>query len=527
MALSDLRRYVHILIVFLLMGSASIFGSWQATSKALRDFEQKLQLMHSTAMVETASESQRRFFGSEELKSSNRSQSPPVVLPLLPLSTGGYHANKSDNVPSKLDAALSEKDSNQQSSALAVNSSSLVEEDISKSATKSSLDFVAQFGAGHRLNRMSMAHFVAEQMGVGFRIFWGVCLQKEIFKYLFGPKPLIDLNKVVSQGQFLLFTNIVVPGPENIRRFGTNASLECMCSSSSVQDKVQADVRLYRTMRDRFRARDRIEAFRQSHFANASLVIGMHIRAGNGEQDHFVEANRTIYNEDEWKRHVAEHVQSLATKWRRDAKDKERDISYTLRPVTLFIATDTPSMIQHFQRELQNDTIQVVEWIQERREDGGGVMFGAQKLHQKGDKCLPGWEATLADMILLSYADILVAPRSSSFTQTLPMSLAYADRQERLKSLESGSGSDFPPAFCEMNGEATEMQCFDTFVDWCCKGSTDFVGREHLEIPDRNFTSLQYQLSPRPNDTSKCIGKRFGSRFEVNCLPFDYSQKGW
>jgi hypothetical protein len=399
-----------------------------------------------------------------------------------------------------------------------------------KLANKSSLDFVAHFGAGHRLNRMSLAYYVSERLGIGFRTFWGVCLNKEIFKHLFGPEPLKDLSNVTSEGQFLLYTNIVIPGPENLRRVGhNNSTSDCMCSTGPVQEKIQSDVKLYRTMRDRFRSRDRIEEFRQEHFDNASLVIGMHIRAGNGEKDHFVAAKRQIQNEDEWILHVARHIRELANVWRhrRYIKTKQVDPSYPeIPPVTLFLATDTPYMIQRFQVALQNDAIQVVVWSQERREDGGGVLFGAQNFHQKGEKCIPGWEATLADMILLSYADIVVAPRSSSFTQTLPMSLAYADRQERIDNQRSGGQAELPPAFCEMNNAGSEMQCYSTYNDWCCKGSIEFVGRDHIEIPDRNFSNFQYQLSPRP-DTKGCFGRRFGTRWEVHCLPFDYSHKGW
>jgi hypothetical protein len=68
-------------------------------------------------------------------------------------------------------------------------------------------------------------------------------------------------------------------------------------------------------------------------------------------------------------------------------------------------------------------------------------------------------------MMILSYADVVIAGRPSSFTQSLPMTMALATPKPKRKVLQS---------FCEVNPAATEVMCFEDLKDWCCRGVTSF-----------------------------------------------------
>jgi hypothetical protein len=57
-----------------------------------------------------------------------------------------------------------------------------------------------------------------------------------------------------------------------------------------------------------------------------------------------------------------------------------------------------------------------------------------------------GWEDAVMHMILLSYADILIANRMSSFVQIMPMSLVFGRSDGKIEKPN-----------CELNFEASKM----------------------------------------------------------------------
>jgi hypothetical protein len=125
-------------------------------------------------------------------------------------------------------------------------------------------------------------------------------------------------------------------------------------------------------------------------------------------------------------------------------------------PPVLFIATDTHSYVGHLRAALV-DTMPVLDMPQVRKAPGEGVFFGEKRNVMKhGSTCLDGWDGAVQDMILLSHADILLIPKSSSFTQTMPASLVMG-RPDRI-----------PEPFCELNDLSTGWKCFDNVTDWSC-----------------------------------------------------------
>jgi hypothetical protein len=343
---------------------------------------------------------------------------------------------------------------------------------------------------------------LAKTLKSGLRVFFGFCDKQEVYSYLFGPQPLDELEEVVadSSGELFLRVKNDAPGFSRLRREGPNATCKCP------EDRLVEDFKFYNSLRARFRARPKVEAFRQAYFTNHT-VIGMHVRAGNNETGDFTNKNRSI-TDSKWAESMAGQLLVLSSNW--------------IEPPLLFIATDTSSMITNF-RSLLEGKMQVVELSQKRPEQGQGVFFGAS-LHvlNEGEACLDGWESAFADMMILSHADVVVAARPSSFTQSLPMTMALSTPKANRKVLES---------FCEVNHLATAVRCYEDLIDWCCKGNTSFSlhtihNYDYRRMPDMdilNTKKFMNQMDARPRDIRECIPTPKNP--QRNCLPYDMPDK--
>jgi hypothetical protein len=74
---------------------------------------------------------------------------------------------------------------------------------VHSNSQKSSVDYHACCGLGHRLSRMSAANYVAQRLNLGLRGYWGFCGDHEVFYYLFGPQRDNMLANVTDTGQYL------------------------------------------------------------------------------------------------------------------------------------------------------------------------------------------------------------------------------------------------------------------------------------------------------------------------------------
>lgn len=205
----------------------------------------------------------------------------------------------------------------------------------------------------------------------------------------------------------------------------------------------------------------------------------MHIRAGNGETGDFQAKDRGINDIDEWVKQATRRISELTKReqWK--------------EPPLLYIATDTPSIIDMFRSELEG-VMPVIDLPQERREQGDGVLFGetSNKVKMSDYYCIRGWEYAVADMILLSHADMLIAGRMSSFEQTMPMSLVFGRKEQKVMTPK-----------CELNLNASEMICSKTYLEWCCDIDASQVRtpelKETLRVP-RHLNLSSYELQDRP-----------------------------
>jgi hypothetical protein len=174
-------------------------------------------------------------------------------------------------------------------------------------------------------------------------------------------------------------------------------------------------------------------------------------------------------------------------------------------------------------RSLLKDNMPVIEMDQGRPQPGMGVFFGQSGHHvQAGEVCLAGWESAFTDMMLLSHADVVVAARPSSFTQSLPMSLVLSTPKLERKVIGS---------FCEVNPMATAVRCYEDLIDWCCKGNTSFSletiqSYDYRRMPDMDFLKSNKILNDarvRPRDGRFCIPTPQNPRRK--CLPYDMPDK--
>jgi hypothetical protein len=380
------------------------------------------------------------------------------------------------------------------------NSPAIQEDDIQQAKLKSSVEYRACCGLGHRMNKLADAHYIAHKRNIGLRVFFGFCNETtEVFHHFFGAQPLSELANVTDLGRTLKINN-EVPCFNRFKRTG-NAS-ECKCPT----EYIEQTERFYSSLMKRFEGRQEIQNFKKRNHFDNHTVIGLHIRAGNGETGDFVEKNRGIRNSTAWIRSMTSMILNISRDW-------------TEEPPLLFIATDTASMVQDFRHELSGK-IKVLDYHQERVTSGGGVVFGehGSRKSPTGDQCINNWKNIFMDMMLLASTDFLIAGRPSSFTQSLPMSVVLGRHSE--------NGEH---RYCEVAPNASQYHCFSDYQDWCCRGSTKFhlqgiKPHEFRNIPIANFDmrcSTDERIHVRPEREDESVASFKNNRVST-FLPYDW-----
>lgn len=372
---------------------------------------------------------------------------------------------------------------------------------IQQAKLKSTVDYLACCGLGHRMSKLVDAHYIAHVKNFGLRVFFGFCDQStEVFHHFFGSQPLEELDRVTHQNWSFKINN-EVPCFSRITRTGNES--ECKCPSDFLE---QSGIFFSRLMQ-RFRSRQEVQTFGERHnFANHT-VVGLHVRAGNGEQGDFAKKNRQISNASVWVQSLSSIIVNMSRTW----IDK---------PPLLFIATDTASVVSGFRQTLSNK-MSVVEYQQRRPAHGSGVIFGQAGANKKleGPECLLQWKNSIMDMMLLATTDVVIAGRPSSFTQSLPMSIVLSRDQRKT-----------PKAYCEISIDANQFQCFETLSEWCCRGTTKFHlegirAYEYRRMPAMNFgtgCNMDHHLQERPASDDMQLISLSNQRLKSSFLPFDW-----
>mmetsp|Transcript_9107 Transcript_9107/g.19536 ORF Transcript_9107/g.19536 Transcript_9107/m.19536 type:complete len:487 (-) Transcript_9107:234-1694(-) len=346
-------------------------------------------------------------------------------------------------------------------------------------------------GLGHRLARMSGAYHMAKVMNRS-RLYaswgWNCGPNKngdpDIFDNLFGAGPLIvdPLVSVRNEGANVTHgwlssiwwtTNKL---PSIIQQYtngnGTNGTDEirlvndvpgyakadlCPRKNSPIHrdaflEKLLSDVEFFHQLRVLFRFNHLARDFMQKHRFDDHVVIGLHVRAGNGETGEFQWKIRTMQNLDFWLKMAAKTLNSTLVNLDRR------------KPPLVFLATDTPSVIDKFSILTKPYGIPVVTFPQEMLKEGSGASFNHK--WQNGTSCHQSWVNQFMDATLLSASDVVVAGRYSSFTQTVALTTMLAG------SILGSIGNDNishvadKKLFCELTRKAQGLTCYATYKKW-------------------------------------------------------------
>jgi hypothetical protein len=335
-------------------------------------------------------------------------------------------------------------------------------------ASPNKMIHLAIFGLGHRLIRTSTAWHLAQRLGVSqFKFNWGTCGKDHssgprIFSYLFGTDewavPHLPSNNATAtpphRGRNILVRNDVygyMPAQTfQDHRIPLNETLY-KDAVGPFLSKINSDVDFFKKLQKSFVFRDRVDQFMRENKFQDHTVIGLHLRAGNGEETHFSYSGRHIANETTFVTNLVDLIHRFLVV--DGSKSWSKGEALPAKPPLIFLATDTAYLVPTFVNLTQRYGIKSVVLPQIRVPDRQGVTFSA--LRGAGEKCLLGWQAMVADMLLLSEADVLVAARHSSFTQSIPISLVL-DRNKNQRG----------PHFCEVSNNATSMSCLQDLPTW-------------------------------------------------------------
>ena len=411
-------------------------------------------------------------------------------------------------------------------------------------ANTSYVHYTGCCGIGHRLARMSSAYHAAQRLHFALKGTWPSCSKSNVFDHLFEPEHSVSANinaKTYVQSSQVVKIHNEVPGYATVSR--TSSSLVNTTTKASTATatltrqqcdtchphKIQSDYGFYSNLLQRFRKRDQVRAFQEQHaFANHT-VIGMHVRAGNGEAGDFANKNRDIQNATHFVETVHKRIGDMvdAGNW----KD----------PPLLFLATDTAHMLDLFRQSFAATHIKMIELPQIRPSKGEGILFGERKRkqhtfvgvddgegsdslsaavatraimshsqeedRQNGDDdnssdtdkdaetqrqtCLLGWDQAFMDMMILASSDVVIATRRSSFVQTIPLSIVTGKPKNQRK---------VAAPYCEVSQDASlQMTCHESYMNWCCCSSCileeEHERRRQEKKPKRN-TEYVKQLRP-------------------------------
>ncbi len=284
----------------------------------------------------------------------------------------------------------------------------------------------------------------------------------------------------------------------------------------AIVDKVmRSDVEFYQRLVDTYQFQKELREFQQKHrWRERPFVVGLHLRSGNGEENHFKESGRESSRDVDETTMIARLIQLInkaVTHETRRIEDQNRDPvqqGQALRPL-LFVATDTAHLLPLIDKMASQGTekddsgeneptqttpgmFDVVTWPQYRLPQNAGVTFDT--LQGKGEECLQGWRSAMSDALLLSSVDMLIAAKRSTFTQSLPLTLGfgrnhkenYSNRAKDAiladikhdKNLDNKSmirrNNGF--SFCEVSeSDFDVVTCFADAKTWLFRGSNDKI----------------------------------------------------
>jgi hypothetical protein len=416
---------------------------------------------------------------------------------------------------------------------------------------------VGMFGLGHRLSKLAAAHHLAERLGASvstalvLEVRWNDCdgdggdAKNNIFRRLFAGSNEIPILRGNHQddnvqprsrsqsrrgGKTILVRNDVHGYYAGQAYKNFQIPIDDDSTLLAWRDKLESDRRLFLHLRERFMTSAAVghnnnsssssssthgailRDFQKRHMWEEHHVIGVHIRAGNGETGHFADAQRammttTLDHSDNFHNNSTMVIPRLLEQLM-DQLSSSQKIN---KPFLIFVATDTVEWVEWLQTALLH--VNVISFPQPRVDRGKGVSFSQWKgvvdsgtrtitdadadpdneADPPADRCYAGWVAAATDMFLLAATDTLVATTRSTFTQILPLALV----------LTPGGGQG---TFCEIRTVTTtntnttaattttttrglhdhhhRMACFTDLYQWLWGNDTDGSHKVMVHLPD-------------------------------------------
>jgi hypothetical protein len=333
--------------------------------------------------------------------------------------------------------------------------------------------YVGVAGLGHRLMRMSSAYHLARALQVpSLDVFWrGYCPKRyrskpNVFHLLFGEDPFTIPSSSSNENHLFPFVNHdtaaslldFVHGARNSSAHSNltkNSQLKIInevegythiYESKDIEGleppfygKLITDYEFYSRLIERYKFRTKVDEL-LAPYTNKHTIIGIHIRAGNGEVGDFEKFRQLGQG------NLAGWLHNLTSLLRHHVLPDETLVIQG-KPPLIFLATDTSSIVDYFQSNL-GKTARILVAPQHYPSQGEGVSYSGD--HANLTMCLDSWEYQMMDMVVLSeYTDILISGQYSSFTQSLPVSRILNDHERRR-------------FFCDVDRLALALKCYDS-----------------------------------------------------------------
>lgn len=374
--------------------------------------------------------------------------------------------------------------------------------------------YTGKFGLGHRLSKLVSAYHLASQPDLcpyvsEFHVQWGTCsdddttknnnrqtnetARPDIFAYLFGSHRLrvVCLNDETSvrppknhhrdsslsqqQSKTVIVRNDVQgyyagQSYKNARIPVSQTALQS--PRHAWQQKMDFDRVFFAKLLQAFAHQHghALTTFQQEYKWQDHFVIGLHLRAGNGEKDHFVQADRGVANVTEWCLAVVATLQCALS----DLVVSGGGRLAAAFPVLVFVSTDTTDVIPLVQAALRDKVDGVVTFPQPRLPTQEGVSYQKWTV---GDECFDGWKSAMTDMALLAASNVVVAATRSTFTQILPLSQVLLPRQNDKE--KSGY------RFCEIGNAGQAMSCFRDRQAWLLRQRGEHTWRSRSSTHEK------------------------------------------
>lgn len=334
--------------------------------------------------------------------------------------------------------------------------------------------YVGVAGLGHRLIRMSSAYHLARVLHVTpLDVFWkGFCPRRykhkpNIFQLLFGDDPLqvpslesdhTNLFPFLNHSSLLSLQCHLFSGGMNcnnstsiiqkkypVKLFNEVEGYTHLYSNADVNGlnppffgKIDTDYEFYTRLIQRFQFQSQANEL-LADYAKTHTIIGIHVRAGNGEAGDFEEFRQLGQG------NVAGWLKNL-TSLLVDSVFPDQSLVPRNKPPVIFLATDTEAVVDYFKTNLKN--FPVVVTPQHYPTKGEGVSYNGY--HANLSMCLDSWKYQMIDMYTLSEkTDILIAGQYSSFTQSIPLSRILNDPHRSRY-------------FCDVDKMALAMKCYSS-----------------------------------------------------------------